>query len=151
MTMARPKRRALSGATAASAGPSRRCRCQSSGRRRVSRSIAARFYWLLGALQRLAVEGVPWRPGDARGEPRGIARRQGLEQQLEDGLRIDIAVLPFFRAGGADQHEFALLAARIGREPGPRGAERQAREPPDFLLHPPRHLPPPAGTTPPRP
>src|SRR5258705_13357668 len=112
MMIARPNRRALSGATAASAGPSRRCRCQSSGRRRVRRSIAARFYWLLGARQRLAVEGVPRRAGDARREPRRIARRQGLEQQLENGVRIDAAALGLLLPGGDDEHEFALLAMR---------------------------------------
>src|SRR6056297_3517937 len=44
MMMARAKWRALSGRIAASIAPSRRCRCQSSGRRRVRLSVMARAH-----------------------------------------------------------------------------------------------------------
>src|SRR2546422_1333369 len=80
ITMARAKRRALSASTEAMAGPSRKCRCQSSGRFSVSRSIGR---ILLGALERLAVQNAPWNPGNARSEPRCLARRQSLEQRVE--------------------------------------------------------------------
>ena len=45
MTMARAKRRAVSASTEAIAAPSRRCRCQSSGRLSVSWSIGPNFTW----------------------------------------------------------------------------------------------------------
>src|SRR2546425_9832981 len=86
ITMARAKRRALSASTEAMAGPSRKCRCQSSGRLSVSRSIDR---ILLGALERPAVHNAPWNPGDARGEPRRLARRQSPQQRFEHPFRSE--------------------------------------------------------------
>src|SRR5688500_19279876 len=85
MTMARAKRRALSASTDLIAAPSRRCKCQSSGRFRVRRSIGP---ILLGALHGLAIQLALRRTGNARGKARRIARRELLEQHLERALGV---------------------------------------------------------------
>src|SRR5438045_3467422 len=107
MTMARAKRRAESATTASSAAPSRRCRCQSSGRRRVSRSIVAEI--LLAARKRLAIQLALGHAADARRDLRGLAWRQRFQQDLEHALGIaGWSGL----AGGEDDDEFPLLAVR---------------------------------------
>src|SRR5687767_9114983 len=96
MTMARAKQRAASATVEASAAPSRRCRCQSSGRRRLIRSIAT---ILLCALDCLAIQLVLRGTGDARRQFRRLARRQRLQQELEHGIRIEAAALRLLGAG----------------------------------------------------
>src|SRR5216683_1651181 len=113
MTMARAKRRALSASTEAMAGPSRRCRCQSSGRFSVSRSIGR---ILLGALERLAVQNALRNPGNARSEPRRLAWRQSLQQRFEHPFGLQSLCGPGL-ARREHQHELALLAMRIGEQP----------------------------------
>src|SRR6266436_4118269 len=129
ITIARAKRRALSASTEAMAGPSRRCRCQSSGRFSVSRSISR---ILLGALERPAVQNAPWNPGNARSEPRRLARRQSPQQLSEHAFGLQDLCGPRL-ARREHQHELALLAMRIGEQPVPRIAERQSRHVLEFL------------------
>src|SRR5437870_3528259 len=129
MTIARPKRRAVSTSTLAIAGPSRRCTWKSSGRRSVMRSISR---ILLGAFQGSAIQLALRQPGDARRELGSLARRECFQQHAEHALGID-AFRCAFRAAREHQHELALLPVRARREP-PRGiAERQARDFLEFL------------------
>ena len=76
MTMARAKRRAVSATTDASAAPSRRCRCQSSGRVRRELDPSAEFYFARSSALRYS--SVLRRAGDARRQLRRFARRAAL-------------------------------------------------------------------------
>src|SRR5690606_41783681 len=128
MTIARPKRRAVCATTEAGAGPSRRWRCQSSGFASVRRSMAAILLPArCGSCERLAIELVSRRAGDLGGKLRGVARRELRHEARKHLLGVDGRRALEGDAGGEDQHELALLAARGGIEPGPRLAERQPR------------------------
>src|SRR6185503_18165159 len=117
MTMARRNWRAASASTDAIPGPSRRCRCQSSGRFSVRRSIDPILLpALLLPFERLAVERPPGQPGDPRRDLRRLARRHDLEQRLESSVRIDLG-RRFWFARGDDEDEFALDALRFGEQP----------------------------------
>src|SRR5207302_3769762 len=129
MTMGRAKRRALSASTEAMAGPSRKCRCQSSGRLSVSRSIVR---ILLGALERLAVQNALGNSGNASSEPRRLAWRQSLQQRFEHPFGLQSLCGPGL-ARSEHQHELASLAMRIGEQPVSRFAERQSRHVLEFL------------------
>src|ERR1051325_5007611 len=113
MTMARANWRAASASTDAIAGPSRRCRCQSSGRFSVRRSIDS---ILLRSLQRLLIERAPGKPGDPRRELGCLARRHDLAQRLENPTRV-CRLRRIRLARGDDQDEFALHAFRLGAQP----------------------------------
>src|SRR3954453_11570947 len=113
MTMARANWRAASARTDAIAGPSRRCKCQSSGRLSVSRSIPS---ILLRSLERLLVEKTPGKARDSRRNLCSLARRHDLEQRLQRALGIDFpGCLRFARR--QDEREFALNTVRRGEQP----------------------------------
>src|SRR6056297_1831287 len=98
MMMARPKWRAVSGKTASSIAPSRRCRCQSSGRRSVRRVVMTLALHVWAAADKMA-GGEPAR-SDGHGAP--FAGRGGASSRTwpRGGARTRITGLPDSWAGG---------------------------------------------------
>src|SRR6185369_9833737 len=129
MTIARPKRLAVSPSTEAMAPPSRRCRCQSSGRVMVSRSMKS---ILLGSLHGDRVEIFLRHAADFRGELCRLARGQVLEQDAQDAPgfgKFRLLVL----ARTQDENEFPGLAVRARRKPRRRFPKGQAHDLLEFL------------------
>src|SRR5204862_8015633 len=109
MTMARANWRAVASPTAAMAAPSRRCACQSSGRRSVSVSA---MIGILLQVERAGIERVAFLAGEARGERDGLLQRQLREERFEDLGAAIPGRAP--RRGAFDhQHELAALAVGI--------------------------------------
>src|SRR5258708_11753130 len=130
MTIARANWRAVSASTLAIAGPSRRCRWQSSGRLSVTRSIAAILLCpAFRPVERFAIQLALRDTGNASRQLRGLAWRECAEQHVEHALGVDAAGRTLL-ARRQHQHELALLAFFALVEPRRCGGERHAR---DFL------------------
>src|SRR5260221_12541363 len=109
MTIARANWRAVSPSTLAIAGPSRRCRWQSSGRLSVMRSIAAIL--LCPAFrpeERLAIQRALRQAGDARRELGGLAWRERFQQNFQYMICLQL-MRGTFLAGREHQHDLARV------------------------------------------
>src|SRR5450759_3821192 len=144
ITIARAKRRAVSGSTALSASPSRRCRCQSSGWMSVISCIGKKWadettcnysprparaldlLWRLAfQLQRRRVDGIALGAGDLCRQRNSLFDWQLFQQYRQHFvnfhiIRIRFIGLPAFH----NYHEFAALLIVIGFKP----ADRLARQ-----------------------
>src|SRR5262245_5876982 len=137
ITIARANCRAVNATTLSSAAPSRRWRCQSSGRMIVSVSMPrsltlaplaafARSGFPRDVLvqgERLRVELVPRTTGDRRRDANGCFHRQLLEQQPEHPLALRRLRSARRTSAGDDHHQLAARPVRIGLEPAARLAE----------------------------
>src|SRR6056297_360221 len=130
MMMARAKWRALSGRTAPSIAPSRRCRCQSSGRRIVRLSVMARAHTQSCApAPVLAVRRVE--PGACAAQRVAVARAAALAGEhvlaKQHGETVALLVhepaqhrkeIPLLLAALAPELREALAGEPAGAEPG---------------------------------
>src|SRR5437764_5483090 len=123
MTIARANCRALARTTEAIAAPSRKCRCQSSGRVMVSVSgIARRLFHVEGH----GVERVAPLARDLGGERHGLLEGKLREERGEHGARIVRRALWFPPLD--HEHEFTARAVAIGLDPRARFGKRHARD-----------------------
>src|SRR6185436_7139220 len=125
MTMARAKRRAVSGSTAFIASLSRRCRCQSSGLVMVicmkssARGQGGRFSFLL-EFQRALVELVLSGAGDFSGELHRLLQRELIEKQPQHAQGVFLLFDGIFAASFHQKHELTTPAVVVLLQPGTR-------------------------------
>src|SRR5882672_3303912 len=130
ITMARAKRRAVSGSTARRCSPSRKCRCQSSGRVSVIFLICRGMVTgndsriTLLQIERALVELVLLLARYLCSKVNRLLERQFREQGRQRALRGAVARFCLFTGPFHDQDELPFALVGVGGEPGFRFRQR---------------------------